>query len=394
MYGKTECQYEFCDEVFEKNSHNQRYHDLSCKRNQENYKRRQMVSDIAAAVAPSYADTEDMDDDEIEQQLDYLRRENKRLGRAADKYKSHRLETINAIQNAAFAAFSKMDIAPVSPPKLGGNKGSEEVANPWWGDWQCGKVTPTYDSDVCEERIELLMDKTIRLTSIQREDHDVNHARIYVLGDMVEGEDIFPGQHWYIDSGIVDQVMNVTNMMIDSIRRMLSYFETVHLVGVEGNHGHVGGRNNRYYHPDTNLDRLLYKFVEKFFENEKRITFDIPQGKGEANYYTVDSVGDHSTLLLHGDQFTKPTSAHAYIKKVTGWRAGAIPEFFNDVAMGHWHQNTKMTIGDCVLRINGTPESTNLFAQKVVSSMGRPSQHLQFIHPENGVTAEYDIYLD
>jgi DNA repair exonuclease SbcCD nuclease subunit len=77
-----------------------------------------------------------------------------------------------------------------------------------------------------------------------------------------------------------------------------------------------------------------------------------------------------------------------------GWKDGAIPEQFQDVYMGHYHQSVKATLGTTMLRVAGSPESYNTFAQEVLAAMGRPSQPLQFVHPQQGVTAEYTTYLD
>jgi hypothetical protein len=77
-----------------------------------------------------------------------------------------------------------------------------------------------------------------------------------------------------------------------------------------------------------------------------------------------------------------------------GWKDGAIAEPFDDVFMGHYHQNAKMTLGNSILRISPSPESYNTYAQEVLAVMGRPAQHLQFVHPLVGVTSEHTIYLD
>jgi len=89
-----------------------------------------------------------------------------------------------------------------------------------------------------------------------------------------------------------------------------------------------------------------------------------------------------------------PSAFQAYYRKVMGWKDGAIPEEFEDVFMGHYHQQAKMTLGTSTLRISGSPESTNTYAQEYFNSMSRPSQHLMFVHPKNGITSEYSIWLD
>jgi len=282
-----------------------------------------------------------------------------------------------------------------SPSIKSAKTGTPETAVAVFADWQLGKVTPTYNSDILGRRIETYTEKLLDITQLQRADHPVDNLHVWLLGDIVEGEEIFPGQSHLIDSGLYRQVgINGPEIISTFLKTALENFKHVHVTGVIGNHGAVGGRARKQHDPETNMDRLLYKIVELIFKDEPRITFNIPDGKGERNFYAVDNIGNYSSLLIHGDQMPAPTSYYGYYKKVMGWKDGAIPEHFDDVFMGHYHQQFKMTIGSGLLRISGSPESHNTYAQEYFSSMSRPCQHLMFIHPENGVTSEYSIWLD
>lgn len=383
-----------CDVEFEPQVWNQKYHDQQCKRNAENNSRRrqytQDVADaVAASVAPVYLEMEE------EEQLEFLRKENARLARAADKYKAQTGEMVKAVYDAAHEAFTSLPTPKVPKPTFDASDEDEETAVVVLGDWQLGKKTPTYSSDICAKRIELLGDKVLRITNIQRADHPIKHLRVWLVGDIVEGEDIFPGQSHLVDASLYGQVgVYGPRILREFVLKMLANFETVTLVGVVGNHGTIGGISRRNYNDETNMDRLLYKIIEWMFEYEPRVKCHIPEGFGERNFYAVDTIGDYSTLLVHGDQFPAPTSLHSYYKKVMGWKDGAIPEHFDDVFMGHYHQKALMTLGSTQLRIVGSPESYNTFAQEVLANMGRPSQHLQFVHPENGITSEHTLWLD
>lgn len=380
------CAGPFCDIEFEAAVWNQRYHDPSCKRDAS--RRREYTEDVAKAVAPAYLDLAE------EEVVDFLRKETVRLGRAVDKYKATKSELVDAVYRAAYEAISRINMPIVSAPKKDTRKGDEEVAVAVLADWQLGKVTPTYNSEICRDRIELYGDKVCRITNIQRADHPVRNLHVWMLGDIVEGEDIFPTQAHLVDSSLYRQVgVDGPEIVRDFILKMLGEFETIHISCVIGNHGRLSSRL-KSINPETNMDRLLYKIIEWMFAYEPRVTFDIPDGHGETSFYAIDKIGDYSTLLLHGDQFPPPSSTHGYYKKVMGWKDGAIPEQFDDVFMGHYHQNAKMTLGSSLLRVSGSPESYNTFAQEVLGVMGRPSQHLQFVHPVNGVTSEHTIWLD
>ena len=235
----------------------------------------------------------------------------------------------------------------------------------------------------------------LEIVEVQRADHPIDNLHVWMLGDIVEGEEIFPGQSHLIDSGIYRQVgVNGPEILSKFFATALENFDQVNVTAVIGNHGSVGGRNRKMYDPESNMDRLLYKITSLIFKNNQRINFNIPDGRGERHWYAVDKIGDYSTLLIHGDQMPSPNSITPYYRKVMGWKDGAIPEEFQDVFMGHYHQQAKMTLGSSTLRISGSPESYNTYAQEYFHSMSRPCQHLMFVHPEHGVTSEYSIWLD
>ncbi len=327
--------------------------------------------------------------------VDFLRSENKRLARSADKYKNIKEEAVKMVYQAAYDSFSGFNIPKIPKPNLKKTKGTPETAVAVFADWQLGKITSTYNSDVLAKRIEQYTEKMLEIVEIQRAHHNVDTLHVWLLGDIVEGEEIFPGQSHLLDAGLYRQVgIYGPEILSKFFSTCLENFERIHVTGVIGNHGAVGGKNRRQHDPETNMDRLLYKIVQLIFKDEPRITFNIPDGRGERSFYAVDTIGNYGTLLIHGDQMPSPTSFHGYYKKVMGWKDGAIPEDFQDVFMGHYHQQVKITIGSGLLRISGSPESNNTYAQEFFSSMSRPCQHLMFVHPDRGVTCEYSIWLD
>lgn len=341
-------------------------------------------------------DSTDSVSDVSDSRNEFLRSENRRLAKRVQTLKNVQDEVVKAAYAAAYDAFADFEFPEIKAPSLKKNKEKvPETAVVVFADWQMGKVTPDYNTNVLEERIERYTEKLLEITEIQRMDHEVNDLHIWLLGDIVEGEEIFPGQSHLIDSGLYRQVaVNGPRILGNFVKTALENFNHVHITGVIGNHGAVGGRARKQHDPETNMDRMLYKIIELIVGDDERVTFNIPDGVGERNWYAVDTIGNYSSLLIHGDQMPAPNAFHGYYKKIMGWKDGAIPEHFDDVFMGHYHQQFKMTIGSSMLRISGSPESYNTYAQEYFSSMSRPCQHLMFVHPENGITSEYSIWLD
>ena len=106
-------------------------------------------------------------------------------------------------------------------------------------------------------------------------------------------------------------------------------------------------------------------------------------------------------MLFHGDQIKGSSSFpwYGFHKKILGWNTlGNFPEFpmdsFNHAACGHWHVPTTMDFNGITVRVNGTFESYNTYAQMRLASMGMPRQRLLFVHPDHGwVTSEYHVQL-
>lgn len=385
------CDAKGCDQEFEPKTANQKYADKECRRSIDisglcKFRREKGLFEV-----PTDPVSGKKPESEAEVKVAYTR-----LLQEYNKLKTKSDDLVAAVYQAVRDDIASTKVKPVPKPKIDKRRGNEEVAVAILSDWQLSKVTPDYNSAVCEERIYRYAEKIINLTEIQRKDHPVKEVRIWALGDIIEGELIFPGQSFLVDGGLYRQItVDGPRIMKNFINIMLENFEKVTFVGVIGNHGAIGGRARRDHDPETNGDRMLYRITQLMFEKEPRVNFVIPDGRGERHWYAVDKIGKYKALLCHGDQFGSLSSFYAFQKKAYGWKIGAIEEDFDDIYIGHFHTPTKMTFNTVQLRIAGSPESVNTYAAETLAAAGRPSQSLIFVHPEKGiVTAEYNCWLD
>ena len=341
-------------------------------------------------------------------QVQFLRAANERLSRQLSESKVKTGELAEAVYRAASDAASALNLAPspatiVSTRKTGTGShpaSADETALVVVSDVQLAKITASYSSEVAADRMRLYAEKVAGLTAIQRSDHPVKTARVYLLGDIVEGELIFPHQPYAIDASLYRQVMvDGPKILTEFLRSLLTLFESVHVVGVIGNHGAMFGPVRRAVNPATNADRMLYRFLAELLANEPRITFHIPDRERERDWYAVDyPVGpDHGILLFHGDQIRGGGFGgfpfYGLAKRIWGWRSGAIPEPFKYAIFGHWHTPTRVTLNEITAWCNGSTESDNTYAQEELAACGKPTQLLLFAHPKIGITAEYWVHL-
>lgn len=300
------------------------------------------------------------------------------------------------VTRAVELALSRLKIPPVPKKVLPDTTHGEEVAVPVLSDWQLAKITKTYNSKVCEQRIEKFAQKVVKLTKIQRKDHPVKKAEVWCLGDLVEGELIFPGQSYLVDSSLYQQaIVDGPRILTNFIRTLLTEFDSVKVYVVPGNHGRFGGRQHKDYHPETNADLMVSGVAKQILKDEPRVSWVEPMGMLEGGWYVISDIGGYRTLLFHGDQIIGGLTTENHVKKLTlGWKTGAIDGGFDDAILGHFHVRKLFTFNRTTVRVVGSPESDNAYAARSLGSVSRPSQFLQFVKPGKGTTAEYNVNLD
>lgn len=330
-----------------------------------------------------------------EDRITALTRERDTLARQLHEVKHKRRDYIEAVETAAREAIERITIGPVPKPPKDRRRKSPEVAVAMLSDTQTGKITPDYNTEVCRARVLDYAHKVVELAEIQRLHHPVTECVVPLLGDMVEGVDIFPGQQWLIDSTLYGQIFESTPSIItDFLRILLANFETVRVEAVQGNHGRIGRKG--VFGPEDNSDRMVYRLVKMLMRDEPRLQFNMADPSGERAWYKVMHIGNYSAMLIHGDQIRGSMGFPWYgvSKKVNGWASGGIPETFDDLYMAHYHQLARIPLNQRTVFCNGSTESTNTFASETLAAQSEPSQWLLFVDPDKGrVTASYAVDL-
>lgn len=273
-------------------------------------------------------------------------------------------------------------------------KDSAEVALWHLTDWQGAKLTPSYNSDVMRERVRRFVDKAERITEIQRADHPVRDVVILLGGDMIEGLWNFPTQPFEIDASLFGQFVQVSNLLVETVRRALTIYENVTVVGEWGNHGRLGSRRDAVPRSD-NADRMTYELARQLLlTSETRVTWE-----DSAEDIQRVEVGNYRALLIHGDEIGRGgfASRSTIVNHVNRWRSGSYPWYFRDVYIGHWHTHYQESLADGAGAVYGTgsTESDNRYASVGLASSSIPSQRLHFVDPDVGrVTAQYQVWLD
>lgn len=324
-----------------------------------------------------------------------LRKEIDRLSRALDKEKARTEAITEAIHNAISAGLSSVVLPPVKKPEKSAKPSTTHIAVAILSDWQLGKLTPSYNSQVCEQRIEVYADKFLKLVEETRQARPVDRLAVFLVGDMVEGELIFPGQSWAIDASLYRQVtMDGPRILGSFARRMAEAFPQVDIYAVPGNHGFLGGRSRKEMHPESNADRMLYQIGKLMSQDVKHMTWHVT----EDWWMPADLGAKCRFMLCHGNQVRGYNGIpwYGWTRKTMGWSMmSRIWEemTFDYVAAGHFHTPVSIYVNGIRLWINGSTESHNPYAAEQLAAAGEPSQWMLIAKPGLGVVSEHLIQL-
>jgi hypothetical protein len=294
-------------------------------------------------------------------------------------------------RDGVVAAGKPKNVPAYKPSKV---KGKPEVAVLHLSDWQLGKETASYDSQVAVRRVETIVDRTLEIVEIERSHHPVRQIHVLLGGDLIEGVSVFPGQQALVDSSLMLQVSTAAGALGNLLRRFAAAFDEVVVHEEDGNHGRIGKRGD---FPKDNADNFTYSVARLHVQDlvdAKRLVWHEREG-----WYTIAEIGNYRALLVHGDEvksFGGNTPAFGIARKVASWAAGVLPEF-TDCYMGHWHQPLVIPLPQGHRRtfVNPSLESGNVYAQEFVGSTGSPGQRLNFVEPVKGrVTAERILWCD
>lgn len=344
-------------------------------------------------------------EDRLHDAEEIIRRKNAEL--ASNKATIHRLhrenDTAESIRQAIYS-LSARDPAPpawiASPRKASGIRG---VPMTIWSDWHWEeRVSREETAGMNEFNPEIARKRVTKLVNVTKElcfEH-MGRAKteypgmvVCLGGDMITGnihEELLATNAQTPNEAIED----VTDSLCAALDNMATAFGKLFVPCVVGNHGRSTHRPRMKGRVYTSYEWNIYCNLARNFRKSKAIQFLIP---GEADAYF--SVYGHRYLLTHGDSLgvkggdgiigaLGPIMRGA-IK--TGKSESQIGRDFDTILMGHWHQYLTLPgviVNNCLIGYN---EYARLGLRAPYS---RPSQALWFTHPEHGITAHWQVYLE
>lgn len=321
---------------------------------------------------------------------DELRRALQRARQALARKQAAAAELEATVYQAAYDAAISVEPLPPAPARDRRTRRSE-VALLHLTDWQWGKETTSFNSEIVGQRVDTVIQRCMSIVDVVRSGVPVRECHVMLGGDMVDGLNIFPGQAWEVDATLYDQMFGVAAKIAAVLRDLTGVFDVVHVWPEYGNHGRLGRIGEAP--PSDNIDRMAYGIARiALGPDPQRIVWH-----QEWSWHQIVEIGEYRALLVHGDEvrsFGGNHPSYGILKRVMGWKAGGGVAPFRDAYFGHFHRPDTYTLPDGgSVFLTGSIESGNEYAASAMGATGVPQQRLHFIDPEGGrVTAEYRVY--
>lgn len=235
---------------------------------------------------------------------------------------------------------------------------------------------------IAHERLHYTVDTAVHLLRILDRDLDYPGIVVPLGGDMISGnihEELTASN----ELNTMPTVLDLYGHLIGAITRLADVFGAVFLPCVTGNHGRdtrkIWGKDRHH----TSFDWLLYRFLAKHFEADKRVTFFIPDSSD-----ALFKIFGTRFNLTHGDQFRGGDSIIGPLGPLTRGnqkkqaRNQSVDLEYDIMICGHWHQYIHLTR----LIVNGSLKGYDEFAYQNNFGFERPQQALFVVHPRHGVT--------
>jgi predicted phosphodiesterase len=281
--------------------------------------------------------------------------------------------------------------------------GSRGMPMTIWSDWHFGEVVRPeevggcneFNAEVAKARAIRLVDTTIDLCYNHMGRAETKYPGVVVMlgGDMLSG-DIHEELMATNDRTTQQCINDLTDILAAGLERMADTFGRVFVPCVVGNHGRASRKPRMKGRVYTSHEWNIYCNLERHFRKDKRLTFLIP---GESDAYF--KVYGHRFLLTHGDSLGVK-GGDGIIGSLGPIMRGAlkvgkseaqIGREFDTVVMGHWHQALWLP----GIIVNGALKGYDEYARLAIRApYSRPSQQLWFVHPEYGITARWEVFLD
>lgn len=215
---------------------------------------------------------------------------------------------------------------------------------------------------------------------------NVDEISIFLIGDIIDGEEIFPGHGYAVEFNIDRQKQVAMESINEMVKTLQPFFKRINIHCVKGNHGIA----NRRASEKSNWDLALYRELQAYYRSEPTVRVVV----AESWHHTVNIEG-HRILLCHGDEI-KPSGDTPYTsiaKRVMRWVTSNMFGRIDMVVLGHLHTDYKIRAGSIPIIGNGCFVKDDEYSIKFGFTPSR-IMHILGVTKEKLPTYIHEIDLD
>lgn len=193
-------------------------------------------------------------------------------------------------------------------------------------DTHIGKHTNYFNVEVGRQRILSVPSKVCQVIGPDKV-NTIDEVVVVLLGDLVEGEDIYQTQAHHLECSAIEQVQIASEALWQMILQFRDLFGcTVRVETVPGNHG----RTSKSANEKTNWDNIIHHILHMMskMNDDNSIIFNC-----NFNTFRIFPVRDKIGMAYHHG--VKHTGTPAMRERVAGWSAS---KHFDFMVHGHWHE--------------------------------------------------------
>ncbi len=274
-------------------------------------------------------------------------------------------------------------------------------------DTHIGRRTATFNLEAAGQRLRAMSEKVV--TILQKRFPEISKVTVALLGDIVEGEGVYPTQTHLLDfinpkhlqsvfptlsqttflepttAGVILQTYLAASVILQDV--ILPLHQAGFEIAVEtcvGNHGRLG----KYLHPLSNADFACYLFLQEMCRRLSKVTVRV-----SGSEFHLCHIQEHPVLLCHGTGIPiyQRVPYYGAERRARDWHA---IEVFGDrlaaVCLGHFHTAFFLP-GPPPVLCNGTLVTDDLYPVRKLGNKGVNVFWLVVATKENPVSALWQI---
>jgi hypothetical protein len=230
-------------------------------------------------------------------------------------------------------------------------------------DTHCGKQTDDYNMQTFADRLASIPEK------LAEEPHPVfDEIILGLVGDILEGEDIFPTQNGLIEAPVIIQAKLAIECIWNLALVLTERFQVpVRIVTNPGNHGRMSKTAN----PVSNWDNVVYEALALIAHHSQHESISV-----EVNLEEICVVNVKGKKLMLNHKGIKHAGTPGTQVKLAGW---IISRDISALVQGHWHNHAIETFAGVPRICNGSLSGVDDLSTRMGREEG-PKQAYFFVY--------------